>query len=407
MAEPALRVLSINSGSSSLKFSVYHMADEQERLDLKGELQGIGTPSGHVRIKNGAGDCLTDRDCKLPHHRAALYALLEELERHLPAHIDAIGHRLVHGGAEYATPQPITQELLRELDYLCLFAPEHLPQALEVIAALGERFPELPQIACFDTAFHRSMPARAQRLPLPAELWDQGVRRYGFHGLSYEYIVHELGVQAGPAAAQGRLVIAHLGNGASMAAVHQGRSVDTTMGFTPTGGLVMSSRSGDLDPGVIVYLLQDREMSARELNELLNRRSGLLGISDISTDMRTLLELRQHEPHAALAVEIFCYQARKFIGALAAALGGLDTLVFTGGIGEHAAAVRWEICRHLEFLGIRLDAARNARNAAVISEGGAPCTVRVMATNEDLMIARHCRAVLHGDQPTRAVPWKA
>jgi acetate kinase len=255
--------------------------------------------------------------------------------------------------------------------------------------AVTARFPDLPQVACFDTAFHRRMPEVAQRLPLPRDLWQEGIRRYGFHGLSYEYIMATLS-----AAAQGRLIIAHLGNGASLAAVHRGQPVDTSMGLTPTGGIMMGTRSGDLDPGVLLHLMRAKDYDAGQLDELVNYQSGLLGVSSISPDMKTLLEQRGHEPHAAQAVDLFCYQLRKYIGALTAVLGGLDTLVFTGGIGERAAPVRWETCRGLRYLGIDLDAHQNALHAEVISTPQSACTVRVIPTNEDLMIARHTRTLL-------------
>jgi acetate kinase len=247
----------------------------------------------------------------------------------------------------------------------------------------------MPQVACFDTAFHRRMPEVAQRFPLDRQLWSDGVRRYGFHGLSYEYIVATLGE-----AARGRLIIAHLGNGASLAAVKDGMPVDTTMGFTPTGGLMMGTRSGDLDPGVLIHLMRERKYDWCQVDELVNSKAGLLGVSGISPDMKSLMERRATEPSASEAVELFCYLLRKHIGAMAAALGGVDTLVFTGGIGERAAAVREEVCAELRYLGIRLDTTQNASNAAIISTPDATCTVRVMPTNEDLMIARHTRALL-------------
>jgi acetate kinase len=264
-----------------------------------------------------------------------------------------------------------------------------LPSAIQGIEAVAARFPGLPQVACFDTAFHRRMPEMAQRFPLSRDLWHEGIRRYGFHGLSYEYIAATLG-----AAAQGRLVIAHLGNGASLAAVLNGQPLDTTMGFTPTGGLMMGTRSGDLDPGLLIHLMHEKGHDAGQLDALVNHQAGLLGVSGISPDMKTLLEQREREPHAAQAVELFCYQLRKHIGALTAVLGGLDTLVFTGGIGERAAPVRWEVCRGLAYLGIDLDAQKNAVHAEVISTPGSICTVRVTPTNEDLMIARHTRTLL-------------
>jgi len=264
-----------------------------------------------------------------------------------------------------------------------------LPSAIQGIEAVAERFPSMPQVACFDTAFHRRMPQVAQRYPLARTLWDAGVRRYGFHGLSFEYIVATLGD-----AARGRLIIAHLGNGASLAAVVNNQPLETTMGFTPAGGLMMGTRSGDLDPGLLIYMMKEKGYKAGELDELVNNHAGLLGVSGTSPDMKTLLEEREHDPHAAQAVELFCYYLRKQIGALSAVTGGLDTLVFTGGIGEHAAPVRWEVCEGLSYLGIRLDPERNGRNADVISVTGSPCTVRVIPTNEDLMIARHTRSLL-------------
>jgi acetate kinase len=304
-------------------------------------------------------------------------------------HPVAVGHRVVHGGPDHSSPERVEAPLLAELRRLVAFAPLHLPSAIQGIEAVTARFPGLPQVACFDTAFHRRMPELAQRFPLPHDLWDEGIRRYGFHGLSYEYIVASLGT-----AAQGRLMIAHLGNGASLAAVYNGRPLDTSMGFTPTGGIMMGTRSGDLDPGVIIHFMHDRGFEASQLDALVNQQAGLLGVSGLSPDMKTLLEQRRREPGAALAVDLFCYQLRKYIGALTAVLGGLDTLVFTGGIGERAAPVRWEVCQGLAYLGIALDPQQNAVHAEVISTLESVCTVRVVPTNEDLMIARHTRTLL-------------
>ena len=272
-------------------------------------------------------------------------------------------------------------------------APDHLPQSIQAMQAAVKAYPNLPQVACFDTAFHRHMPRIAQLYPLPRHFADEGVIRYGFHGLSYEYIMQELRAMA-PQEAEGRVLIAHLGNGASMAAVRGGIGIDTTMGFTPAGGLMMGTRTGDLDPGVLLYLLAERGMTPAALNELVNRQAGLLGVSGISADMRDLLERESADGHAAEAVALFCYQAKKYLGALAAVLGGLDTLVFTGGIGEHAASVRLRICEGLEFLGIRIDPRRNEAHAPVISREGSSATVRVMQTDEDLMIARHTRELM-------------
>ena len=254
---------------------------------------------------------------------------------------------------------------------------------------MAVRFPDLPQVACFDTAFHRRMPELAQRFPLPRSFWDEGLRRYGFHGLSYEYIVETLGT-----AIRRRTIIAHLGNGASLAAVRDGRPIDTTMGFTPTGGFMMGTRSGDLDPGVLLYLMNEKHYDARQLEYLVNHEAGLLGVSGLSSDMKTLLEKRDSNPSAAQAVELFCYHLRKYIGGLTAVLGGLDTLVFSGGIGERAAPVRWEVCRGLEYLGIHLDPQRNEAHADIISTSQSSGTVRILPTNEELMIARHTRRVI-------------
>jgi acetate kinase len=259
-----------------------------------------------------------------------------------------------------------------------------LPSEIMCIEAVSAHFPDLPQVACFDTSFHRRMPELAQRFPLPRYLWNEGVRRYGFHGISYEYILDTLGNISG-----GRIIIAHLGNGASMVAVRDGQPLDTTMGFSPTGGFMMSTRSGDLDPGILLYLLDEKGYDCRKIEDLVNYKSGLFGVSETSPDMKTLLNERQNNPKASQAVDMFCYQLRKYIGALAAVLGGIDTLVFTGGIGEKAAPVRWSVCSGLEHLGIYLDAKQNEINADTISKPESPCTVRVIPTNEDLVIARH------------------
>ena len=323
-------------------------------------------------------------------YRAALEAALASFDdQGLPAP-GAAGHRVVHGGPRFAEPALVDDGVLTELREIIPFAPLHMPAAISGIEAVGARW-DIPQVACFDTAFHHRMPLVAQRLPLPDSLWDAGVRRYGFHGLSYEYVVGALG-----AAELGRAVIAHLGNGASMVAVREGRSVDTTMGFTPAGGLVMSTRSGDLDPGVPVYLLREKGYDADRLERLVDREAGLAALSGGTSDMQRLIEDRERNPRAALAVDSFCYQARKHVGALAAVLGGLDTLVFTGGIGEKAAAIRSGTCDGLEHLGIELDPEANAGHAAVISAADSDCVVRVEPTDEDLVIARHTSALVAG-----------
>jgi len=390
---PAAVILCLNAGSSSLKFSVYRQsagtdAGDKSRL-VTGAVERIGLADGRLWLRGGGDGAIKETSGDYPDHATAVHAIFNALDTHrLPAPA-AVGHRLVHGGAEHTAPERVDARLHEALRALMPLAPLHLPSELSVIEAVAERLSALPQVVCFDTAFHHRMPELAQRLPLPRALWDLGVRRYGFHGLSYEYIVERLGP-----AARGRTIIAHLGNGASMAAVRDGLPVDTTMGLTPTGGFMMGTRSGDLDPGIILYLMREQGYDVGRLDRLVNSESGLLGVSGLSPDMKTLLERRGQEPAAAQAVAMFCYQLGKHVGALATALGGLDTLVFTGGIGERAAPVRWETCQGLEHLGIRLDPGRNAAHADTVSRSDSRCVVRVIPTDEDLMIARHTWTVL-------------
>ena len=365
-------ILCLNAGSSSLKFALYRMGEEKEEL----------LASGNMPV---------DATHESPELGAAVRQVFADLEtRGFPAPA-AVGHRLVHGGPAYAAPRRIDAELLAALRRLIPLAPLHLPSELAVVEAVTGHDPDLPQVACFDTAFHRAMPELAQRFPLPRELWSEELKRYGFHGLSYEYIVGVLG----PAALT-QTIIAHLGNGASLVAIRDGHPMETTMGLTPIGGVVMGTRSGDLDPGVLLYLMSEKGYDARRLERLLNKEAGLLGVSGTTSDMKTLLARRERDPHAAEAVAMFCASVRKHIGALATALAGVQMLVFTGGIGERAAPIRWEICQGLEHLGVRLDAQRNAAGAGTISVPDSACAVRVIPTNEDLMIARHTRAVLRG-----------
>jgi acetate kinase len=301
--------------------------------------------------------------------------------------LTAVGHRVVHGGPKYSEPQRINVEMVEELHRLSPFDPEHLPEEILLTEAFHRRFPDLPQVACFDTGFHHDLPRAAQLLPIPRRYEAQGVRRYGFHGLSYAFLIGELARVAGTEAAQGRVILAHLGNGASLAAVRDGKSVDTSMSFTPTAGVPMSSRSGDLDPGLIWYLARTEKMSAKQFNEMVNFQSGLLGVSETSSDMRDLLDCETRDVRAAEAIALFCYQIKKWIGAFAAALGGLDTLVFAGGIGENAPTVRTRICDGLGFLGIELDQKRNVANAGVISSETSRIPVRVIRTDEEWVIA--------------------
>jgi acetate kinase len=306
-------------------------------------------------------------------------------------HPEAYGHRIVHGGADHIAPERVTPALLAALYRLIPFAPLHMPSALTAIETVSAHFPDLPQVACFDTAFHRAMPELAQRFPIPRALYDEGIRRYGFHGISYEYIMSTLG-ESPPS----RIIIAHLGNGASMVAVRDGRSIDTTMGFTPAGGFMMGTRSGDLDPGILVYLMKEKGYDAGRIDRMVNHESGLSGVSGLTSDMKTLLEKRDSGPSAREAIAMFCYQLSKSIGALCAALGGLDLLIFTGGIGEKSAEIRAEVLAPLAHLGIQIDAECNRTHAATISTKDSRSVVRMIPTNEDLMIARHTNLLLFG-----------
>ena len=388
------QLLTINTGSSSLKAAVYRFDESQETRILAAEARGIGLASSRITVVDATGQTLLERNEKLGNHAAALDSFLGWLRDHDHANrLRAIGHRVVRGGNEHAATQWIDRTFVENLRRLVPLAPDHLPQSIAAIEKLRELLPNVPQAACFDTAFHSTLPRCARLLALPRALADEGIVRFGFHGLSCEYIVEQLRA-ADPVNVGGRAVIAHLGSGASMTAVRQGTSVDTSMGFTPTGGLVMSTRSGDLDPGVLVYLLRAKGLTPDQLNDVCNRQAGLLGISATSPDMRLLLEKRADDERAAEAVEVFCYQARKFLGAYAAVLGGIDTIVFTGGIGENAAYIRQRICADLDFLGIELDPKRNRAHAAVISADASKVMVRVIETDEDSMIAKHTYRLL-------------
>ena len=390
-----LRILTINAGSSSLKAALYDM-DRTERVTLACQVERIGQSGSQMRIVDGGRVTLLDRTADLDSHESAARAFLEWLQ-HQQAEVEpsAVGHRLVHGGSTHRAPHILTPDVMDDLQELVPLDPDHLPQALAVIRVATEAYPAIPQVACFDTSFHRSMSRVAQMYPLPPRFGDAGVIRYGFHGLSCEFIVQALrAIDAREG--EGRIIIAHLGNGASLTAVREGVSVDTTMGFTPTGGIMMGTRSGDLDPGVLLHLLEAQGMQGTALNRLVNHEAGLLGVSGLSGDMRDLLGKESSDPRAADAVTLFCYLARKSVGALVAALGGVDTLIFTAGIGEHSAPIRERICEGLEFLGFELDAERNARHAPIVSRDGSRVVVRVMKTDEDLMIARHVRHLLSG-----------
>jgi acetate kinase len=389
------RILTINGGSSSIKFALFEAGDSLRRI-LEGGIERIGLPEATLRVKGLNQADNFSRLVTAPDHTAAVGALMDWIEERSGRDaLTAVGHRVVHGGPKYSKPQRITAEMVEELHRLSPLDSEHLPEEILLTEAFHRRFPDLPQVACFDTAFHHDLPRVAQLLPIPRRYEAQGVRRYGFHGLSYSFLLGELARLAGTEAARGRVILAHLGNGASLAAVRDGKSVDTSMSFTPTAGVPMSTRSGDLDPGLIWYLARTEGLDAKRFNEMVNFQSGLLGVSETSSDMRDLLDRETQDVRAAEAVALFCYQVKKWIGAFAAALGGLDTLVFAGGIGENAPLVRERICGGLGFLGIELNQKRNAKNAPLISPDAGRVKVRVIRTDEELMIARSVTRVLN------------
>ncbi len=386
-------LLAINGGSSSIRFALY---DDNEPLQclLSGKLDRLGLNGTSLAFKYSTGNSQQSRVIEHIDRHSAVDFLIDWLEaQHVFAQVKSVGHRVVHGMA-HIEPERVTRELLDELHRITPYDPEHLPLEIELIEAFYRRHPEIPQVACFDTAFHQTMPRVATLLPIPRRYEASGVRRYGFHGLSYEFLMEQLESLGDPAAAKGRVILAHLGNGASLAAVRDGKSIDTSMGFTPTAGLVMSSRTGDLDPGLVSYLARTEQMNATQFQEMVNHQSGLLGVSESSSDLRDLLARELEDVRAAEAVALFCYQAKKWIGSFAAALGGLDTLVFAGGIGENAPLVRWRICDQLGFLGIELNDERNAKSAPLISRDGGRVTVRVIRTDEELMIAKSALRVL-------------
>ena len=393
-------VLVLNAGSSSIKFSLFPGHEQSTRQDVicDGECEGIGQRV-HFAAKDGKGSILIDEH--LPEgetHEDALAYLLRWLERTYPqAELIAAGHRVVHGGSLYTEPVRIDESVIAELRRLIPLAPLHQPHHLAAIAALSKLHPSLPQIACFDTSFHHTQPEVASVCALPRNLTEEGIRRYGFHGLSYEYIASVLPDVIGTAAADGRVVVAHLGNGASMCAMLNRKSVATTMGFTALDGLPMGQRCGNLDPGVVLYLMEEKGMTAQAISDLLYHSSGLLGVSGISSDMRTLLA--SPDPHAKGAVDLFVYRVYRELGSLAAALGGLDALVFTAGIGEHAAEIRRRVCEQAAWLGFEIDHGANSGSGPKITRKGGKASAWVIPTDEDLMIARHCWTILQ-QQPS-------
>ena len=380
----------MNAGSSSIKFALYQAGSSVP--SFRGKLDRIVADRAKLSWRTVHGDS-GDHDVQVANDRPSAH-VIDWLEARCElADVKGIGHRVVHG-MTHAEPARVTGELLDALQRATPYAPEHLPLEIELMNAFCARHPELPQVACFDTAFHRNLMPVARLMPIPRRYFANGVQRYGFHGLSYAYLLEELARLAEPDVANGRVILAHLGNGASMAAVHQGRSIDTTMGFTPAAGLTMSTRTGDLDPGIVLFLARAEGMTAAQFDHMVNHESGLLGVSETSSDMRELLAREAADARAAEAVALFCYQAKKWVGALATVLGGVDTLVFSAGIGEQSAPIRARICDGLGFLGIELHEGRNAAHAAVISTDASRVAVRVIPTDEELMIARSTLRVL-------------
>jgi acetate kinase len=385
--------LTVNGGSSSIKFALY-TPGQPPRREMTGSIDRIGLPDGVLKVARAGRD--PERSSfTVRHHQQAVGQLIQWLDKEVGfSVIAAIGHRVVHGGPRFSDPQAVTPELMDELRRLCVLDPDHLPGEIALIEGFLRFAPGRPQVVCFDTAFHRDLPRVARLLPIPRRFEAAGIRRYGFHGLSYTYLLEELGRIAG-AAADGRVILAHLGAGASLAAVRGGKCIDTTMAFTPTSGLMMGSRTGDLDPGVLLYLLRTERMTVEQIDDLVNRQAGLLGISETSLDMRDLLHREHNDHRAAEAVALFCYLASKWIGALCAALGGgLDTLVFAGGIGENSPEIRGRICQGLGFLGIEMDQAQNAANSPLISTNASHAAVRVIRTDEESVIAKAVYRIL-------------
>jgi len=387
-------ILVLNAGSSSIKFSLFLAQTDQLQLRLSGQIEGLYT-APRFRAKDAAGAGIKkkkwEQDTRLGHDGAIDYLIGFLLEYREELRLIAVGHRVVHGGIKFSEPTLINTETLESLETLIPLAPLHQPHNLAPIRIVAQRRPEMPQVACFDTAFHRAQPELAQIFALPYAITERGVRRYGFHGLSYEYIAGVL-PRYDARAGSGRVVVAHLGNGASMCAMQAGRSMATTMGFTAVDGLPMGTRCGAVDPGVMLYLMDELKMDARAIEKLIYQQSGLLGVSGVSSDMRGLLE--SPDPRARLAVDLFVYRIGRELGSLSAAIGGLDALVFTGGIGEHAVMIRERVCREASWLGIELDLAANNAGGPRISKEGSPASAWTIPTNEELMIARHTRRLI-------------
>jgi acetate kinase len=380
-------VLTINGGSSSIKFALYNTVGLLEKI-LSGQITRIGLPGTQLTFKKGLLTEQHNFPIQVNDYQAAITWFTTWLETQIDiTGVSAIGHRIVQG-MQHTQPERITEKLIGDLKAITPYDPEHLPNELKLVESFQKKYPDAPQFACFDTYFHHAMPRVAKLLPVPRRFSHHGIHRYGFHGLSYQFLMQELENLVGEKAAKGRVILAHLGNGASITAVYQGKSQDTSMGFTPAGGLPMSSRAGDLDPGVAWVMMKQENLSPKQFNEIINHESGLLGVSGTTGDMADLLKQKDTDSHAADAVDLFCYQVKKWIGAYAAVLGGIDFLVFAGGIGENAPVVRAKICDSLGFLGIELDEARNNQNSPFISANESRVTVRIIPTDEELIIAK-------------------
>ena len=387
-------ILTINGGSSSIKFSLYKIEEPLKQM-FYGQIENIGSAKAKLSFNNSIDQQKNSVSIKAADHNEAADHLIDWLEKQQGFDaVKAIGHRIVHG-MKHTEPEMITVELMDELKKISAYDPDHLPEEIKLMEVFGKRYSSLKQVACFDTSFHTSMPTVAKLLSIPRRYYEKGIQRYGFHGLSYAYLMQELENLVGKEAAHGKIILAHLGSGASLAAVKDGKSIDTSMGFTPAAGLPMGTRTGDLDPGVAWYLMQFEKLNPKDFNHLINHESGLLGVSETSSDMRELMKAEQTDSQAAEAIELFCYQTKKWIGSFAVVLGGLDTLVFSGGIGEHSPEVRSKICDSLKFLGIELDEIKNMNNEAIISTEESKVNVRVIKTNEEVMIARLVNDILN------------
>lgn len=394
VSQPHATILAINAGSSSIKCALFEAKPQLLRL-MEGQVERIGLPGTQLSMTDGMSGQTEQVAIQGADHAACVGPLMDWIEQRVGASaLLAVGHRIVHGGMKYSQPELVSPAVLAELRRISPYDPEHLPAEIGLMEVFSRRYPGVPHIACFDTAFHRDMPRVARLLAIPRRYDKAGIQRYGFHGLSYAFLMKQLARIGKPGEAEGRVILAHLGNGASMTAVRGGKSLETTMGFTPTSGLPMSRRSGDLDPGLMSYLTRTEGLTVEQFHTMVNSESGLLGLSESSADLRDLLTLEAHDPRAAEAVALFCYQAKKAIGALAAVLGGLDTLVFSAGIGEHSPVVRARICEGLGFLGIAMDGTRNEDNDAVISTEGGRVIVRVIHTDEAREMAQSVLSVL-------------